>query len=268
MTGCPWYRQSKIAARQGIDLAGSKLARWLIQLLPLFQPLFNLLQETLISYDIIQIDATGLQVLDEPGRRAESKSYFWIRRGGPPDRPVVLVNYEPSKSGDTVWGLLDQTHGYLVCDAAKEFNLSIERGELIVVYCNDHARRKFDQVLKAVGDKKKTRGWAASKAIGYYKKLYRIEKDIADQSPAQKYRERQARAVPIWDEFLAWAEAELATGIAHQRSRNAFEYLLKHAQGLRRYCDDGRLPISNIQSEHVAQNHRGAAQKLPVRKNR
>ena len=48
--------------------------RRLIQLLPLFQPLFNLLQETLISYDITQIDATGLQVLDEPGRRAEIRA--------------------------------------------------------------------------------------------------------------------------------------------------------------------------------------------------
>jgi transposase len=74
--GLPLYRQTKIAARQGVDLASSKLARWLIQLLPLFQPLFNLLQETLVSYDITQIDATGLQVLDEPGRRAEAKSYF------------------------------------------------------------------------------------------------------------------------------------------------------------------------------------------------
>jgi len=31
----------------------------------------------------------------------------------------------------------------------------------------------------------------------------------------------------------------------------ALEYLIRHEIGLRRYCEDGRLPISNIQSEHV-----------------
>ena len=39
----------------------------------------------------------------------------------------------------------------------------------------------------------------------------------------------------------------------HQRTRQALAYLIGHAQELRRYCDDGRLPISNIQSEHVAE---------------
>jgi len=35
-------------------------------------------------------------------------------------------------------------------------------------------------------------------------------------------------------------------------TRKALAYLLKLRDGLRRYCDDGRLPISNIQAEHVA----------------
>ena len=32
----------------------------------------------------------------------------------------------------------------------------------------------------------------------------------------------------------------------------ALDYLLNHEEGLRRYGEDGRLPISNIASEHVA----------------
>ena len=33
---------------------------------------------------------------------------------------------------------------------------------------------------------------------------------------------------------------------------DALSYLIKHATELQTYCTDGRLPISNIQSEHVA----------------
>jgi transposase len=35
-------------------------------------------------------------VLKEPGKTAQSKSYLWLRRGGPPDAPVILFDYDPS----------------------------------------------------------------------------------------------------------------------------------------------------------------------------
>jgi hypothetical protein len=40
--------------------------------------------------------------------------------------------------------------------------------------------------------------------------------------------------------------------IRYAKSRAALAYLINHEAGLRRYCDDGRLPISNILTEHVA----------------
>ena len=250
--GLPLYRQEKMAAREGLELARGKLARWLIGLVPLLQPLYNLLQDTLFGYDIAQTDETGIQVLKEPGREAQTKSYLWIRRGGPPGSPVVLVDYSPSKSGDTAYGLLNEFHGYLISDAASNIKLCAERNALVPVYCNDHARRKFAEVLKAVKNKEKTKHWIAAKAIGYYKRLYRIERQIKPLSAEQRYEQRQLQAVPIWESFLAWAEQVYSAGVAHQRTRQALEYLIGHAPELRRYCDDGRLPISNIQSEHVA----------------
>ena len=41
-------------------------------------------------------------------------------------------------------------------------------------------------------------------------------------------------------------------GVQHAGTTDALAYLLKHADQLQTYCHDGRLPISNIQSEHVA----------------
>jgi hypothetical protein len=40
--------------------------------------------------------------------------------------------------------------------------------------------------------------------------------------------------------------------VSHAGTRDALAYLLKHAEGLRVYCTDGRIPISNIRAEHVA----------------
>ncbi len=184
--GC--IRTAAMARREQLELPRAKLARWHIATGLATQPLYNLIQDAFFDYDIAQSDDTGIQVLKEAGRAPETKSYLWIRRGGPPDKPVVLLDYSPSKSGETAYGLLSEFRGYLVCDAATNFNLSIKTNGL----------------------------------------------------------------VPVWDEFIGWAKTIVQEGLAHGSSREALNYLLKHEQGLRRYCEVGRLPISNILAEHVA----------------
>ena len=67
-----------------------------------------------------------------------------------------------------------------------------------------------------------------------------------------KLRIRQAEAIPLWESFIEWATQKLLEGVRHAGTTDALTYLIKHAQGLQTYCSDGRLPISNIKSEHVA----------------
>ena len=90
------------------------------------------------------------------------------------------------------------------------------------------------------------------RAIEYYRTLYRIEAELKGREPLDTLQHRQLHAVPLWDEFIAWAQRVLLEGVVDTGTRDALKYLLKHADGLRRYCTDARLPISNILSEHVA----------------
>ena len=249
--GLPLYRQEKIDARVGLDLSRSKRARWLIALKPLFQPLYNLSEEVFFSYDIALSDDTGIQVLKEDGREASTKSALWIRRGGPPDKPVVLVDYRQSKSGETAYSLLSHFNGYLVCEAAQSFNKSVSRNQLTLVHCNDHARRRFADIIKTA-NKKDSKTWVAAKAIAYYKKLYKIETTAKPFDDVQRHLLRQEKAVPVWNEFISWAQSVIDMNLGHAPSRDALKYLLGHQTSLREYCNDGRLPISNIMSEQVA----------------
>jgi transposase len=52
----------------------------------------------LLGYDVLQMDETTLQVLKEPAKLPQSNSYLWVRRGGPPDLPIILFDYDPSRS--------------------------------------------------------------------------------------------------------------------------------------------------------------------------
>ncbi len=84
--GLPLYRQETILNRIGIQLPRATLANWTIQAGTLIQPVINLLRDRLLAYDIIQMDEAPVQVLKEPGKTAQSKSYLWLQRGGPPDQ--------------------------------------------------------------------------------------------------------------------------------------------------------------------------------------
>ena len=251
LDGLPLYRQEKMAARSGLALPRAKLARWLIAASKVLQPLVNLLNDTFFSYDVAHSDDTGIQVLKQDGRAATSQSALWIRRGGPPHQPVVLVDYARSKSGEAAYGLLAEFHGTLVCDGAASFNAVARRNGLSLALCNDHARRRFHKVCVGLGKKKGGRS-IAQQGLRRYQRLYAIEREAKDLSDDERRAYRQQHAIPVWDAFIAWAERVQRDGVSHAGTRDALAYLLKHANGLRFYCTDGRIPISNIRAEHVA----------------
>ena len=93
----PLYRQETILRRIGVELPRATLANWMIKAGVLVQPVINLLRDRMLAYDIIQMDETPVQVLKEPGKRAQSKSDLWLQRGGPPDQPITLYDYDPGR---------------------------------------------------------------------------------------------------------------------------------------------------------------------------
>ncbi len=92
------YRQETILNRINVDLPRGTQASWMIRPAH-WQSLINLMRDRLLDYDIVQMDETQVQVLKEAGRRAQSQSYLWVQRGGPPDERVILYDYDASRSG-------------------------------------------------------------------------------------------------------------------------------------------------------------------------
>lgn len=252
LDGLPLYRQEKMAARAGIELPRNKMARWVVDCGLSLKPIYDLLEQSIWDYDITLADETGIQVLKEPDRAAQSKSWLWIRRGGPPGKEVVLVDYSPSRSSKVATELFRDFSGYLVCDAYSGYLPLRTDGKAVLVYCNDHARRRFTNVVKAVGKDHSVNNIIATRGAAWYRCLYAVEESIKEQAPENKYQVRQEKAVPLWNEFMKWTKKLLEQGVQHQGTREALQYLANHEVQLRRYCEDGRLPISNIKSEHVA----------------
>lgn len=53
-------------------------------------PIVAEMRRQLLQQDVLHADETTLQVLREPGKSAEAKSFLWLYRTGRGDRPVVI----------------------------------------------------------------------------------------------------------------------------------------------------------------------------------
>ena len=245
----PLYRQETILQRIGVELPRATLANWMIKAGCLVQPLINLMHEQLLSYDILQMDETTVQVLKESGKRAQSKSYLWLQRGGPPEQPVVLYHYDPGRGAGVAKRLLDGFKGYLQTDGYDGYNAVVASNHLIHVGCMAHARRRFSDAVKAQG-RNKNRG-KAHRGLTLIQKLYRVEKQARKLMPEKRFEHRQCHAKPVLDELRLWLDQTLPQVPPTSVIGKALHYLHNEWNKLARYLDDGRLEIDNNAAENA-----------------
>ena len=245
----PLYRQEAILKRIGIELPRSTLANWMIRAGTLVQPLINLMRDQLLDYDVIQMDETPVQVLKEAGRRAQSKSYLWVQRGGPPDGRVILYDYDASRSGAVPQRLLAGYSGYLQTDGYEGYNAVVAGNGLKQLGCMAHARRRFDEAVKAQANPQ--RGGKAWRGLSHIQKLYRVEKRARAMMAEERYAYRLEHATPVFEEMRIWLDASLMQVPPKGALGKALNYLHEQWDKLTRYLEDGRLKIDNNLCENA-----------------
>lgn len=242
----PLYRQSNILIRAGIELPRSTLANWMIRCGKLVQPLINLMRDQMLEYGVIQMDETTVQVLKEDGKKATSKSYMWVQKGGSPETPVILFDYDASRSGQVPKRLLEGYGGWLQSDGyAGYLPVSLARG-MKHVGCWAHARRKFTDALKAGGKTAK-----AAYAVKLIRKLYAIEKRIRGEAPLKRYEVRQREVPPILKKLREWMSDLAPKVVPSSALGKGLRYLNEQWPILKRYIEDGRLEIDNNNIENA-----------------
>ena len=245
--GMPLYRQGAILVRAGFELSRTTLANWMIRAGILVQPLINLMRDQLLAYDVIQMDETTVQVLKEDGKPAHSNSYMWVQKGGPSEERIILFDYDASRSGSVPKALLADYRGYLQTDGYNGYLAVAADPGIVHVGCFAHARRKFDEAVKALGKRKKGKPGQAGRGLALIRKLYAIEKELRESKADAKTRfeTRHARAGPILAELKEWMEETQPKVPPKSALGMALGYLAGQWTRLIRYLDDGRLEIDN-----------------------
>ncbi len=246
----PFYRQEKQLVRLGVDVSRTSMCRWAMQAASACQPLLNLLEEEVLAGIFIQADETTLQVLSEPGRSPTAKSYMWIFRRGDPEKPVLIYQYHPTRSGDVANAFLRGFEGTVQTDGYSGYDFLDHIEAIRHIGCWAHARRKFTDVTKAQGKNRKP--GAADMALRYIKKLYRLERQARDgeYTPEQIYRMRQEEAKPILDDFEKWLQKKKLQTPPKGLLGKAVTYTLNQWHRLVGYIEDGNLSIDNNMAEN------------------
>ena len=252
--GLPLYRLESIIKRHGADISRTSMANWVIKLAKQLQPLVNLMRDYQLSYDYLHMDETRIKVLNEPGRSRTSDKWMWVSRGGPPDKPVIIFDYDPSRAKEVPLRLLEGFTGYLQTDGYAGYNAVCENNGLTHLGCWDHARRKFKEAEKAAGKSKvKQKGKVAKFTLALNKigKLYGVERKIANLSAAEKHLERQRQSQPLLDDLKIWLDANIGKVVSGSLTHKAIQYTLNEWPKLIAYLEDGRLNISNAAAENA-----------------
>jgi transposase len=245
--GMPLYRQEQQLSRLGIELSRQTLANWMIQGSERWlRPLYERMHQHLLNQDILHADETTLQVLREPGRPAQSTSYMWLYRSGRDGPAIILYDSQTTRASKHPRQFLSGFKGYLHVDGYAGYN---GLPDINLVGCWAHARRKFDESLKALPAGQRNAPVAAKEGLEFCNQLFAIEREIHEATPEERYKIRLERSRPIMDAFSAWLKYQGPRVLPKSAFGQAINYCRNQWDKLEAFLKDGRLELDNNRSE-------------------
>jgi transposase len=250
----PLHRQERRLARQGVELSRSTLCDWMAGAARTLEPLYDLMKTLILLCGTIHTDDTSVKVRDSE-RKIKVTGRLWIYFGDHL-HPYNVFDFTMSRKRDGPSWFLQGFRGYLQADAFSGYDGIYAGGSVVEVGCNAHARRKFVEAQK-------TDMARAAAALAYFRQLYAIEKEIKEKlaklpeeadeptRAAIRLRVRQEQAVPVWEAFEKWLEAEGPNVLPKSPLGGALGYLRNNLEALKRYTSSGYLSIDN----NVAEQH-------------
>ena len=241
----PLYRQAKDWATFGVNISRATLASWIIYIsLRWLLPLWNALKDILLGSPVILADETIIQVLKEPGKTPQSKSYMWVYCTGNVARPppIVLFEYKPGRAGEYPKAFLKGAKDfYLLTDGYIAYD-SVENA--IRCCCWAHLRRKFKEAMPKNAPKDN----CALIGFEFCQKLFALERKFMELTPEERLKQRIKQSKPILDEFYGWVGT--VNPLSGSKLAQAIGYAVNQKEGLSAFLLDGRIEISTNRIEN------------------
>ncbi len=244
----PYFRQEKDWKQYGVSITRATMANWGIRnSQAFFLPMYEYFHRKLLERKFAMADETPLQVLQEPGRRAQTKSYMWLFRSGEDgEAPVIIFKYSETRAGDTAVEFLQGFRGYLMCDGYSGYNKVPDAKRTA---CLAHIRRYLTDAIPK--GKELDYSQPSVQGIMYINQLFHMEEVIkAKQTSFDAIKKaRLEKEKPIVEGFLSWLDKQ--NPVRGSRMDKAVTYIKNRRSYLATYFEDGRCSFSNNLSENA-----------------
>ena len=197
----------------------------------------------------MQMDETTVQVLGEKRKDNSSRSYMWLARGGPPDKPAIYFEYQRSRASEHIHSFFNSFKGYLQTDGYQGYDSALKKHpDIIHVGCFAHARRNFfeaSKVTKKVG--------SAEEALKYIRNLYAIDTELREKNLSDDdfIVERKKLSEPILEKFKSWLDKKALHVAPSTLVGKAVEYTLGQWNKLIAYLECASLTPDNNACENA-----------------
>ncbi len=242
----PLHRLRKVYARGGVDLSVSTLCDWVAAVAEEVRPLVGRIDELARGSYCVQLDGSGLKVLDRDDPEHIRKGTMWCYVG---DRKYVVFKYAPTGTGeDGPWQYLAGRTGYTQADASNVFDrlFNGQRAQAIEVGCLAHARRKLYALMET--------DVRVAYPLQLFGKVYHVE-HLADRqglTPEARRDLRQQRSRGLMERLWRWLVKTAAAEPPESALHKACAYSLNHWVALTRFLEEGRLaPDNNLCEQQI-----------------
>ena len=244
----PYFRQEKDWKQYGASITRKTMANWVIQNSEaFFLPMYEYFQRKLLEREFAMADETPLQVLHEPGRRAQTQSYMWLFRSGEDGLPpIILYKYSETRAGENAVDFLSGFKGYLMCDGYSGYNKVPDAKRTA---CWAHIRRYLTDAIP----KGKALDYTQPSVQGvmYVNQLFHLEDIIKAKHTSFDAikKARLEKEKPVVEGFLSWLDQQAP--VRGSRMDKAVTYIQNRRSYLTTYLEDGRCSFSNNLSENA-----------------
>ena len=214
--------------------------------------LYEYLHQRLYDYHVLHADETPVLVSKE-NRTAGNKHYMWVYRTGKlyTEKQIILYEYQPSRNASHPRSFLKEFQGICVTDGYQVYHtIEKEREDLRIAGCWAHARRRFDEALKALPKEKQNKSLAYL-ALKQIQAIYREDKKLNSLTVEDRMNQRQLTVKPLVDAYFVWVKQNLNAVTPKSKTANGLAYSLSQEKYLRTFLEDGEVPLDNNSAEQA-----------------
>ena len=248
----PLDRQSRCYKENGVNLETNTLANWMIRATDLhLNILYEELHRFLSESSLIHADESPFEVIRD-GRNAGSKSYMWVYCSGENDKhPIVLYDYQNTRSTDHPKDFLRNYSGILVTDGYQVYHsLEKRRDDLQVSGCWVHAKRKYAELIKAA-DIPELGETIAAQGVKLISELFHLDGLYKESGGESRKEYRQRKLSKKVDAYFAWVKKSIQSVPAASNTYKALNYSLNQEEYLRVFLNHSDVPMDNNRAERA-----------------